>query len=245
MEASSSEGESSSSNAGGNPLFAGWNIARWALGSGVRPPAAVVPPRPLPPPAPQPIAAASAAAQAAASLAAWEEAEERPAARGLGGFGAFGPAAQQQQQQRQVYGGGLGVAGGGAAYVEEEEGFYEEEEEETEWDTYRPFKLLLAGGERRRSRCRLHDGAGLRHAARCLPSIASTSNCNHSCPSISMQCSACSSYLLQMAGMHHRCAPCCCTHLLADPSTCPSACCRCVQALRGQSAEQPPRRWTG
>lgn len=77
-------------------------------------------------------------------MAAWEEAEERPAARGLGGFGAFGPAAQQQQ--RQVYGGGLGVAGGGAAYVEEEEGFYEEEEEETEWDTYRPFKLLLAGG---------------------------------------------------------------------------------------------------
>ncbi|KAL4433743.1 hypothetical protein ABPG75_000184 [Micractinium tetrahymenae] len=145
--ATSSEGETSSSSPGANPLFAGWNIARWALGSGggVRPPAVVVPSRP--PPAPQPVAAASAAAQAAASLAAWEEAEERPAARGFGSFGALGPAASQEQQQ-QLYGsGGLGGAAGGAAYLEEEEQeFYEEEEEEAEWDTYRPFKLLLAGG---------------------------------------------------------------------------------------------------
>lgn len=39
----------------------------------------------------------------------------------------------------------MGAPAGGAAYIEEEEEeFYEEEE--TEWDTYRPLKLLLAGG---------------------------------------------------------------------------------------------------
>jgi hypothetical protein len=115
--------QETSSSGGRDPLFAGWNIARWVLGSGGRPPG---PPPALPPQASAQVAA-TAAAQAAAALAVWEEAEENIQELSYPG------------EQRRLGGGGF--AAGGCAVAG-----YEDEEEEQYYDAYRPFKLLLAGG---------------------------------------------------------------------------------------------------
>lgn len=119
------------STSGREPLFRGWNIARWVLGGR----------QPAPPPALPPQASAKVAATAAAdaaAMAAWEQAEEaRLGSRGSGyGQQQQGGREQQYVQQQLAY----------------EEEYYDEEEEEEEegplaHDPLRPFKLLLAGGE--------------------------------------------------------------------------------------------------
>lgn len=120
------QGQASTS---GQPLFPGWNVARWVLG---RTPMQQLPTPPPPPPAAgSHSASASSAAEAAAALTAWEEADEgQPASAAALGYGGV---VQQQ------YGGEL-------AAEEDADDYYEEEEEEEEWDTVRPFKLLAAGG---------------------------------------------------------------------------------------------------
>ena len=119
-----------------DPLFAGWNIARWVLGG--RSPA---PPPALPPQASAAVAA-SAAADAAAALAAWEAAEE-----------GVQELRYEEQQQYGQYGYGVQQYPWAVGYEDEEAGEggeelegEEEEEEEGPYDPYRPLKLLLSGG---------------------------------------------------------------------------------------------------
>ncbi|PSC68761.1 Calcium-binding mitochondrial carrier S [Micractinium conductrix] len=133
--------EASTSGAAQQPLFS-WNVARWALGArGTQQPPPAVASAAAASLSPHAAGQVSAAAEAAAALTAWEEAKASRRGYGGGGGGVAAPASLVQQPQQQ-----LADAQFAAADDFDEEEFEEEEEEEGEWDTYRPLKLLLAGG---------------------------------------------------------------------------------------------------